>query len=156
LRVRKARFKTSARPKFLGCNLILPRLDVDRDKLAGVFLLQVRAYFRFIDRVAARGEFLFTVTWPTSRAHGLPPENGIAVWPSALYSCSNGAVTNLCEIYHDVGSDTPQELTVAELRRLIEEAGRVPVERDTLYHEVIRTERGWQTGQSLALPVVAV
>ena len=60
------------------------------------------------------------------------------------------------KIYHDAGSDTPQELTVAELRRLIEEAGRVPVERDTLYHEVIRSERDWQTGRSLALPVVAV
>ena len=60
------------------------------------------------------------------------------------------------KIYHDAGSDTPQELTVAQLRRLIEEAGRRPVERDTLYHEVIRSERGWQTGQSLALPVVAV
>ncbi len=60
------------------------------------------------------------------------------------------------KIYHDAGSDTPQELTVAQLRRLIEEAGRTPVERDTLYHEVIRSERGWETGQSLALPVVAV
>jgi len=60
------------------------------------------------------------------------------------------------KIYHDAGSDTPQELTVAQLRRLIEEAGRVPVERDTLYHEVIRSERDWQTGRQLALPVVAV
>ena len=60
------------------------------------------------------------------------------------------------KIYHDAGSDTPQEMTVAELRRLIEEAGRVPVERDTLYHEVIRTERDWQTGRALALPLVAV
>jgi aminodeoxyfutalosine synthase len=60
------------------------------------------------------------------------------------------------KIYHDAGSDTPQELTVTELRRLIEEAGRVPVERDTLYHEVIRTERDWQTGRPLALPVVTV
>jgi len=60
------------------------------------------------------------------------------------------------KIYHDAGSDTPQELTVKDLRRLIEEAGRVPVERDTLYHEVIRSERDWQTGRSLALPVVAV
>lgn len=60
------------------------------------------------------------------------------------------------KIYHDAGSDTPQELTVVELRRLIEEAGRVPVERDTLYNEVIRSERGWQAGRSLALPVVAV
>ena len=60
------------------------------------------------------------------------------------------------KIYHDAGSDTPQELTVSQLRHLIEEAGRVPVERDTLYHEVLRSEREWQTGRSLALPVVAV
>src|SRR3954467_8953936 len=42
------------------------------------------------------------------------------------------------KIYHDAGSDSPQELSVAEIRRLIEEAGRVPVERDTLYHEIVR------------------
>src|SRR6516164_2517174 len=60
------------------------------------------------------------------------------------------------KIYHDAGSDAPQELTVAQLRRLIEEAGRVPIERDTLYNEVIRSESDWQTGQALALPVVAV
>jgi aminodeoxyfutalosine synthase len=60
------------------------------------------------------------------------------------------------KIYHDAGSDSPQELTVAELRRLIVEAGRVPIERDTLYHEVIRTERDWQTGRALALPLVTV
>ena len=54
------------------------------------------------------------------------------------------------KIYHDAGSDSPQELTVAEIRRLIEEAGRVPVERDTLYHEVIRAGDGWRTGAVLA------
>ena len=53
------------------------------------------------------------------------------------------------KIYHDAGSDSPQELTVAELRRLIEEAGRIPVERDTLYHEVVRQEGAWQTGRKL-------
>lgn len=55
-------------------------------------------------------------------------------------------------IYHAAGSDSPQALSVADLRRLIEEAGRVPVERDTLYHEVVRTapaERRWQTGRKL-------
>jgi aminodeoxyfutalosine synthase len=53
-------------------------------------------------------------------------------------------------IYHAAGSDSPQELSVAELRRLIEEAGRMPVERDTLYREVIR-EPGekWTTGRPL-------
>jgi aminodeoxyfutalosine synthase len=53
-------------------------------------------------------------------------------------------------IYHDAGSDSPQELSVAEIRRLLEEAGRVPVERDTLYHAVVRQETGWQTGPALA------
>lgn len=56
-------------------------------------------------------------------------------------------------IYHAAGSDSPQELSVADLRRLIEEAGRVPVERDTLYNEVVRqqpAERRWQTGRKLA------
>jgi aminodeoxyfutalosine synthase len=60
------------------------------------------------------------------------------------------------KIYHDAGSDSPQELTVAELRRLIEEAGRVPVERDTLYHEVERQEGGWRTGRSIGQEAVTV
>jgi aminodeoxyfutalosine synthase len=55
------------------------------------------------------------------------------------------------KIYHDAGSDAPQELTVAALRRLIEEAGRIPVERDTLYHKVERGADGWRTGQQIAL-----
>lgn len=40
------------------------------------------------------------------------------------------------EITHSAGADTPQELTRADLVRMIREAGRRPVERDTLYHEV--------------------
>jgi aminodeoxyfutalosine synthase len=59
------------------------------------------------------------------------------------------------KIYHDAGSDSPQELTVASLRRLIEEAGRVPVERDTLYREVVRTEKTWSTGRPVALQLVS-
>jgi aminodeoxyfutalosine synthase len=58
------------------------------------------------------------------------------------------------KIYHDAGSDTPQELTVTQLRRLIEEAGRVPVERDTLYHEVVRKDGAWNVGRSINLQVV--
>jgi aminodeoxyfutalosine synthase len=44
------------------------------------------------------------------------------------------------KIYHDAGATTPQGLRRQELMRLIREAGREPVERDTLYHPVIRTE----------------
>ena len=51
----------------------------------------------------------------------------------------------------DAGSDSPQELSVDEIRRLIREAGRVPVERDTLYNEVLREDSRWSTGRSLQL-----
>ena len=39
-------------------------------------------------------------------------------------------------IYHDAGATTPQEVERRELVRWIEEAGRIPVERDTLYRVV--------------------
>jgi aminodeoxyfutalosine synthase len=43
------------------------------------------------------------------------------------------------KIYHDAGATTSQSLRRDELERLIREAGREPVERDTLYR---RVERG--------------
>ena len=54
-------------------------------------------------------------------------------------------------IYHDAGAETPQILSVDEIRRLIEEAGREPVERDTLYHRVVRAGDEWQTAEALAV-----
>jgi aminodeoxyfutalosine synthase len=39
-------------------------------------------------------------------------------------------------IYHMAGSRTPEALSTADIRRLIQAAGRVPVERDTLYNRV--------------------
>ncbi len=44
------------------------------------------------------------------------------------------------KIYHDAGASTPQVMTRQELIRLIREAGREPVERDTLYRPIVRTE----------------
>lgn len=44
------------------------------------------------------------------------------------------------KIYHDAGATTPQGLRRDELIRLIREAGRDPIERDTLYRPVTRTE----------------
>ena len=44
------------------------------------------------------------------------------------------------KIYHDAGATTPQGMRRQELERLIREAGRVAVERDTLYRPVVRTE----------------
>tara|TARA_Y100001933_G_scaffold158443_1_gene156804 strand:+ start:19268 stop:20398 length:1131 start_codon:yes stop_codon:yes gene_type:complete len=52
-------------------------------------------------------------------------------------------------IYHDAGAQTPEVLSVEQLRRLIEEAGRDPVERDTLYHRIDRSDTGWETGEAI-------
>ena len=44
------------------------------------------------------------------------------------------------KIYHDAGATTPQGMRRSELERLIREAGRQPMERDTMYRPVTRTE----------------
>ncbi|MBV9304410.1 MAG: aminofutalosine synthase MqnE [Acidobacteriaceae bacterium] len=44
------------------------------------------------------------------------------------------------KIYHDAGATTTQHLRRQDLLRLIREAGREPVERDTAYRPVTRTE----------------
>jgi aminodeoxyfutalosine synthase len=53
------------------------------------------------------------------------------------------------KIYHDAGAQTPQELTVGEIEALIREAGRVPIERDTLYHRVERSGTTWRAGHRI-------
>jgi aminodeoxyfutalosine synthase len=46
------------------------------------------------------------------------------------------------KIYHMAGAQTPQALTVRELRKLIEETGGEPVERDHLYRTIQRGPGG--------------
>ena len=53
-------------------------------------------------------------------------------------------------IYHDAGAKTPELLNVGDIERLIREAGREPVERDTLYRRVERNPDNfscWQVGE---------
>jgi aminodeoxyfutalosine synthase len=57
-------------------------------------------------------------------------------------------------IYHDAGATTPELLSVERIRQLIQEAGRDPMERDTLYREVIRDEHDfskWHIGEDVAI-----
>lgn len=54
-------------------------------------------------------------------------------------------------IYHDAGAETPEILSVDEIRRLIAEVGREPVERDTVYNRVIRNGAEWQTAEPIAV-----
>ena len=44
------------------------------------------------------------------------------------------------KIYHDAGSSSPQAMTRQQIIRLIRDAGHEPVERDTLYRPVRRTD----------------
>lgn len=61
-------------------------------------------------------------------------------------------------IYHDAGATTPELLTVDRIEHLIREAGREPVERDTLYRRVVRDSENpshWEVGGEVPLGVFA-
>jgi aminodeoxyfutalosine synthase len=51
-------------------------------------------------------------------------------------------------IYHDAGATTPEMLSVDQIKQLIVEAGRVPVERDTIYRKVHRDPNDFKTWHS--------
>ena len=52
-------------------------------------------------------------------------------------------------IYHDAGAKTPEALSVEEIRRIISETGREPIERDTLYRRVDRSGNEWRAAEKL-------
>lgn len=52
-------------------------------------------------------------------------------------------------IYHDAGAETPEVLSVEQIKRLISEAGRDPLERDTLYRQVRRDGNRWELGEAI-------
>lgn len=57
-------------------------------------------------------------------------------------------------IYHDAGATTPELLTSQRISELIEETGRQPVERDTLYRHIHRDPSDpklWTVGSPVAL-----
>ena len=57
-------------------------------------------------------------------------------------------------IYHDAGATTPEMLTVEQMKQLIIEAGREPVERDTIYRHIHRNPedfKDWQVGDEVAI-----
>jgi aminodeoxyfutalosine synthase len=57
-------------------------------------------------------------------------------------------------IYHDAGATTPELLTVDRIRNIISEAGREPIERDTLYRRVERdpaNPSAWRVGEQVTV-----
>ena len=55
-------------------------------------------------------------------------------------------------IHHDAGAESPQVLDVEQLQALVREAGREPVERDSLYRRVVRNGRDWEVVPNPPLP----
>ena len=56
-------------------------------------------------------------------------------------------------IYHDAGATTPEILSVNRIQSLIREAGREPIERDTLYRRVVRDAEDatrWSVAEEVA------
>jgi aminodeoxyfutalosine synthase len=118
-------------------------LGVNIPKPSGLMDLKVMAISRLMldnfPHVKAYWQMLGAKTAQVAQSYGADDIDGTVVHET---------------IYHAAGSDSPQMLSVGELRRLIEEAGRVPVERDTLYNEVIRAapvEKSFRTGRKLEL-----
>ena len=61
-------------------------------------------------------------------------------------------------IYHDAGATTPELLSVEQIQALIRESGRQPVERDTLYREVLRSSENptdWHIGEAIPIPTLS-
>jgi aminodeoxyfutalosine synthase len=58
-------------------------------------------------------------------------------------------------IYHMAGARTPVTMTTADIRRLIRAAGRLPVERDTLYHVVTPPEAADEDAAAVGLQASA-
>ncbi len=60
-------------------------------------------------------------------------------------------------VWYDItkvgGTSTHQELTAADLRRAVRDAGFRPVERDTLYRQVIREGASWHVKQQVPVSV---
>ena len=56
-------------------------------------------------------------------------------------------------IYHDAGATTPEVISVDDIEGLIREAGREPIERDTLYRRVERNDESWSLGEKIVAAV---
>src|SRR5213593_220459 len=82
-------------------------------------------------------------------------------WPMVTPFISQVALTFGCDdlegtvvferVYHEAGAGTPMWLSYDQIVGLIRGAGKVPVERDSLYRTV-RTFEGWVPGQTSAVP----
>jgi len=64
------------------------------------------------------------------------------------------------KIYHMAGAETPQAMTPAEIIRIIRDAGRAPVERDTLYNvlaegDALASQKPFRRDVRRALEVVS-
>ena len=60
------------------------------------------------------------------------------------------------KIYHMAGAKTPQQMAREELVKAIREAGREPVQRDSLYRPVAVKDEGGRIKDDLPRPVLSL
>ena len=91
-----------------------------------------------------------------------PAGSADAAWAALAYGADDldGTVRHEL-IYHDAGATTPEFLSTDRIEALIREAGRRPVERDTVYRIVHRDPNDftrWRAGDpvdAVETPVLA-
>jgi len=78
--------------------------------------------------------------------------SGVEVAQTALWFGADDLDGTVQEetIYHMAGSSTPTALSVSDIERLISDAGREPIERDTLYNVVRVPDRSPAIGAGLS------
>lgn len=69
---------------------------------------------------------------------------GIDLARRAIFHGANDVDGTVLEehIYHMAGSNTPFEMEVSKIKKLIQDAGRIPQERNALYQKISRSESG--------------
>ena len=81
---------------------------------------------------------LFLDNFPHIKAYWIALGVGLAQTALAYGANDLDGTVRYETIYHDAGAESPEALSVEELCGLIREAGREPVERDSLYRRVRR------------------
>ena len=71
----------------------------------------------------------------------------------ALLLCGANVV-GVCDPALDAGATTPQALSIEKIQQVITEAGRDPIERDTVYRRVLRDAENfnnWTVGEEVSI-----
>ena len=112
------------------------RITVDRPGGVDMSKMPEVGAFEYLKTQAVARLYLDNV--PNIKAYWIMM--GLPMAQVALHFGANDVQGTLVreEIFHRAGAVTEQEQKIGELVRYVREAGRIPVQRDTLYNEIRR------------------